>query len=655
MPRVKIDYIVSFSSEDKENPANNLLSWEINKKKWLCKEWEPSCSIVLQLAKAVQIESVNIGVHHAALVEVLVGLSEKPNDPFEVLVPSCVFVSASDSRRGDGVERVRGFSGDQLSDKRAGRWDRVRVVCSQPYNKRVQYGLTFVHIHSKESDGSGPQKAVDHKTNLDPVTKVADPQGKAAAGPLSRLLGLDAYSSDDDDFRPGELFAQRNNNTDAQIRQASSQALNNINNASTKLVKTPIAKTNRQSGGQPQTDRKRDSLLYTEDDDRPNDRIDRLVQNHRTEQERAKKRNPDRELKDSGRAKRERIEEDRSRHNDKPKTEKVKDKEKDKTSNGEVQNRRNEKEGDSSNSNKDTKRNDKGVDRRAATSAVVDTPKTKTNAGGSDVLAGVVFSISGYEQPRRGRVRDAALALGARYEPHALQRCTHLVCAFPNTPKLRELRRVNPGARAVRAEWVEHAAAARRRPPEAPYAPDKTPPPAPSSSPPPVVQSPPPAAPSPPLDVPSSPPAAPSPPLDVPSSPKAVTSPPAISDADTDDEIERAMLAGAGAEGDDDDGADTEPDEPPPKCDNPKHLPALFAGRQVVLEAGLGARTATQLARYLRAYGALVLQADEVLDEGCIDYVVMSGAGWGGAPAARRVPPQWVWRCHRKQKLCSTD
>ncbi|CAH2208617.1 jg16551, partial [Pararge aegeria aegeria] len=82
MPLVKIDYVVSFSSEDPENPASNLLLPDV-KSKWLCNVGESSCSVVLQLKNACKIDSITIGAFHVALIEVLVGLSETPNEPFQ--------------------------------------------------------------------------------------------------------------------------------------------------------------------------------------------------------------------------------------------------------------------------------------------------------------------------------------------------------------------------------------------------------------------------------------------------------------------------------------------------------------------------------------------------------------------------------------------
>lgn len=47
-------------------------------------------------------------------------------------------MDAADSRRGERPERVRSFSGDQLAAAARRPHDRVRLVCSQPYDKRAK-------------------------------------------------------------------------------------------------------------------------------------------------------------------------------------------------------------------------------------------------------------------------------------------------------------------------------------------------------------------------------------------------------------------------------------------------------------------------------------------------------------------------------------
>ena len=52
----------------------------------------------------------------------------------------------------------------------------------------------------------------------------------------------------------------------------------------------------------------------------------------------------------------------------------------------------------------------------------------------SRLLEGVVFTISGLQNPLRGQVRQKATDMGAKYRGDWDASCTHLVCAFANTP-----------------------------------------------------------------------------------------------------------------------------------------------------------------------------------------------------------------------------
>ena len=76
---------------------------------------------------------------------------------------------------------------------------------------------------------------------------------------------------------------------------------------------------------------------------------------------------------------------------------------------------------------------------RGSTDAAVPGPGRR--APYSQLLRGVVFAISGLQNPLRGAVRGAGLELGARYEGDWSSRCTHLVCAFTNTPKFNQVRK----------------------------------------------------------------------------------------------------------------------------------------------------------------------------------------------------------------------
>lgn len=61
----------------------------------------------------------------------------------------------------------------------------------------------------------------------------------------------------------------------------------------------------------------------------------------------------------------------------------------------------------------------------------------------SKLLEDVTFSLSGYVNPQRDEIRRKALQMGARYiaDPNTTnKKCTHLICAFKNTPKSQQLK-----------------------------------------------------------------------------------------------------------------------------------------------------------------------------------------------------------------------
>ncbi|XP_021829109.1 DNA-repair protein XRCC1 isoform X1 [Prunus avium] len=57
----------------------------------------------------------------------------------------------------------------------------------------------------------------------------------------------------------------------------------------------------------------------------------------------------------------------------------------------------------------------------------------------SKLMEGVVFVLSGFVNPARSILRSQALEMGAEYQPDWNSDCTLLVCAFPNTPKFRQV------------------------------------------------------------------------------------------------------------------------------------------------------------------------------------------------------------------------
>ena len=80
-------------------------------------------------------------------------------------------MSVQEARVGDNAARVRMFGSDKLAAEVAKeKWDLVKVVATQPYNKHLKYGISFVAV-------TGPPKVVEPKTEK--VTKIGAFQLKA--------------------------------------------------------------------------------------------------------------------------------------------------------------------------------------------------------------------------------------------------------------------------------------------------------------------------------------------------------------------------------------------------------------------------------------------------------------------------------------------
>lgn len=196
MPEIRLRHVVSCTSQDSTHCAENLLKADAYRKWRAARAGEKTISVVLQLEKEEQIHSMDIGNDGSAFVEVLVGNSAggSGDQDYEVLLVTSSFMSPSESRSGSNLNRVRIFGPDKLVRAAAEkRWDRVKIVCSQPYSKDSSYGLSFVRFHSppdKDEVEASPQK----------VTKLGQFRVKEEDESTNSL-------------RPGALFFSRINKT----------------------------------------------------------------------------------------------------------------------------------------------------------------------------------------------------------------------------------------------------------------------------------------------------------------------------------------------------------------------------------------------------------------------------------------------------------
>ncbi|VDO06987.1 unnamed protein product [Rodentolepis nana] len=321
MPEVKPTKILSFSSENPAYPAENLLKVSTFFK-WKCESGgQKQASVTFQFDHPIQFYRIDIANEGSAFIQVEVSRSDSAN--FEVLLPSSTFMSPDDSKKGVSLNRVRIFSRNELNSSIANqKWDIAKVICSQPFNIELQFGLSFIRFY-QTPDAS----------ELSP----------------SVIMDEERKSTENEILKPGGLFKMV-------------QKLSEEN-------KAPIAPTI--------PDIK--SVI-------PSTVTQKLLRQNRSAMDALKMSNPS--------------------------------------------------VGQQSTSSSNTSATNSA---NPAPSTSSDTTRAR-NSGGSGrrrkrILDGVIVAFSGYKNPFRSELRDLCLKLGAKYRQDWTDDCTHLICAFPNTPK----------------------------------------------------------------------------------------------------------------------------------------------------------------------------------------------------------------------------
>uniref|UniRef100_A0A1Q3F068 Putative dna repair protein n=1 Tax=Culex tarsalis TaxID=7177 RepID=A0A1Q3F068_CULTA len=511
MPTVTIASIESFSSEDPNFPAANLLAKET--RKWKCRDaGEKSAFVVFRLDGPASISGIDIGNEHSAFVEVLVGRSGPASPEFREILLTSSFMSPIESRNSTNSGRVRCFTAKELVEPVAReRWDLVKIICTQPFNSRVQYGVAFVTLHSaggekkdkalvpaafqrqiqEEIGKKEPSKALQlGRFKLREESPDSDEGSTSAVGLFARWK---ASRSGSDSQHIAATPARAATSTAAAIRDASTPAAIRNSLASpqpakmTKITPKPKPRLFEDDDEQEETtpkprDRNRDALLYDKDDDKPNEKLERKLAEERARKQReadakAPKEQRERSLSEkkeklhdtsaskfknflfdepeASSEKKPRKDEEAKRSRDREKQQRSPERKKRPTESSSSRERTSAAGTESKKPKLDKLELDRDRDREVESKR-----KPVTYKPFNKLLEKVVLVISGIQNPDRANLRSQALAMGAKYKSDWDSSCTHLICAFKNTPKYNQ---VHGHGKIVRKEWIERCHALRKR------------------------------------------------------------------------------------------------------------------------------------------------------------------------------------------------
>lgn len=90
-------------------------------------------------------------------MEVKVGSSELAPEDYITLLPQSSLRSVTESKMGRNRTKLASYRAEKLSTAAANqKWNRVRLVCRQPFHLTEQFGLQFVALHSQTFDRGSP-------------------------------------------------------------------------------------------------------------------------------------------------------------------------------------------------------------------------------------------------------------------------------------------------------------------------------------------------------------------------------------------------------------------------------------------------------------------------------------------------------------------
>lgn len=390
--------------------AENLIDFR-RRQAWLIPSSEKEGHVEIKLKKECVIQALDIGNAGSATFEIEVGHENEPNQWFAFL--SGTFMTPVDARNRMNERKVHlATSNDFHKANREKKWDKLRVNISQPHLKTKPFGITFIVCRS--------EIPISRSVNED--NKIRQKQLNA----LKRLKEEEALrkfekSEDKEEEFDGNHFLDRSLNATPQKSvdvSSSSKSYKIIDNAPLKINKDVnkgnMTLKNHQSHLRPSSST---SISSPSSTNSPNSVINRSqiqkegggISNLALQNMIKKSVKADEEMKS-----RKRI-------------------------------------ADFKNSPAKKHKGTNDIRGRTAQQQAV---------AFNQILSGVTIALSGFVNPERGNLRQAALDMGAKYERDVTPNVTHLICAIAGTPKYNQF--LGRG-KIMKKEWVYHQSSQRKK------------------------------------------------------------------------------------------------------------------------------------------------------------------------------------------------
>ncbi|XP_076639865.1 DNA repair protein XRCC1 [Colletes latitarsis] len=423
---IKLSNVISCSSEHPSYPVSNLLKHH-SSSSWRCaKPGEMLSTVIFQLAEPSCITGLDIGNYHSCVVIVTASTSAEPDNWTPIV--NHQFMTHEEAVNNKFRDQVQIFTKKDLNPETLKiKFDRVKVTCMQSANLKELFGLSFIVLKT--------EVVVDLGLDVFGRFKLKQPEDNANKTPLS-------------DFKEKYLKMTNAKKTDYKSELLSKIKETGMNNFSKRQeenkepTKRPLLEKLEAGKAEEVFGPKKNSASVS------NSKNKDVKDTSKLNDKQPVTRTPFGDVvpAPSPKANKKDIKQENSRHSTNARKRSLSPEE---SSSKENVNKKKQNcpqcqdEEDKVCKNCGRLPEPKPVLRpeRTAKKKTVESQKPKKLF--SKLFEDITFSLSGYVNPQRDEIRRKALQMGAKYiaDPNTTNRkCTHLICAFKNTPKHQQLK-----------------------------------------------------------------------------------------------------------------------------------------------------------------------------------------------------------------------
>ncbi|XP_070505362.1 DNA repair protein XRCC1 [Chironomus tepperi] len=430
MPQITNVTLHSFSSEDPDFPAKNLIETKITKK-WKCERaGEKSVFVILKLDKPYKLTQIDIGNEFTGVIEILVGNSLKVPPTFQEIILATSLMTIFDAKNERNPNGVRMFGRDLFNPAVADtQWDLIKIICSQPFNNHKQFGLSFINLHTNEEVTPIDEDDSPIKSKIPTIQKPREEKTPKVVPKATTKIGKfrfrDSNSDDEEETSPFAQWKNKKDNPQSTNSKVTPKSDSKFSIKEQLKEKLESESKRRKVDDDDKTakikqDRNRSKgLFYDSSDDEPNEKLQKKIEK-------------DKELRNST----QKLPVKPTPTKSAPSTSKY----------SSFLNDDDDRKRPSVLSPQRHKLKDENTTQKKPDKEIKYKPFNK-------LMEGVTFVISGYQNPERGIIRQKALDMGAKYKADWDDNCTHLICAYSNTPKYNQVR---GKGKIISKKWIEN-------------------------------------------------------------------------------------------------------------------------------------------------------------------------------------------------------